>query len=153
MTTRKLTFIEEAEIRGFHYRPLGILGNGFYGNGVFISLSEMEKITKTGSATPDQKNDDDFKRINTDYFIQAEKQDEFYTNELLMLFSDVKEHQFHNFLNRYKDVFLSQKLFTISNKKRVFSREAVKFIYSKLIKKDEPVVKKRGRRSNKIENN
>lgn len=151
--SKKLTFIEEAEIKGFHYRPNGILGNGFYGNGVFISLSEMEKLSKTGGVTPDQIVDEDFKRIDADYFIKCEKVDVYHTSELLALFPDIKEHQLHNFLNRFKDVFLSQKLFTVINRKRVFSKEAVRFIYNKLIKKEEPVAKKRGRRSTKVENN
>lgn len=151
--SKKLTFIEEAEIKGFEYRPAGILGNGFYGNGAFISLSEMEKLTKTGGLTPDKSGDEDFKRINSDYFIKCENKDTYHTNELLDLFPDLKEHQLHNFLNRFKDVFLSQKLFTVVNRKRVFSKEAVRFIYTKLIKKEEPVTKKRGRRSNKVENN
>lgn len=151
--SKKLTFIEEAEIKGFHYRPLGILGNGFYGNGVYISLSEMEKFSKTGGFTPDQVGGEDFKRIDSDNFIKCENKESYLTNELLELFPDLKEHQLHNFLNRFKDVFLSQKLFTVVNRKRVFSKEAIKFVYSKLIKKEEPIVKKRGRRSTKVENN
>lgn len=150
--TKKLSFIEEAEMKGFCYRPMGILGNGFYGNGVYISLSEMEKINKTGGLTPDQEQDEDFKRINAEYFIKCEKKESYLTSELLMLFPDIKEHQLHNFLNRFKDVFLSQKLFTVINRKRIFSNEAVKFIYTKLIRKDKPAPKKRGRRSTKIEN-
>ena len=37
------------------------------------------------------------------------------------------------------------------NRKRIFSNEAVKFIYDKLIKKDKPTPKKRGRRAVKSE--
>lgn len=149
----KLSFIEEAEAKGFAYCPSGILGNGFYGNGVYVSLSEMEKINKTSSLTPDQEADEDFKRIDAGYFIACENKSSYLTAEILRLFPDLKEHQLHNFLNRFQDVFLSQKLFTVVNRKRVFSNEAVKFIYDKLIKKDKPVPKKRGRRAVKSEDN
>ncbi len=151
--SKKLTFIEEAEIKGYQYRPAGILGNGFYGNGSYISLSEMEKLTKTGGLMPDKLDPEEFKRINSEYFVKCEKKESYLTNEMLDLFPDLKEHQLHNFLNRFKDVFLSQKLFTVVNRKRIFSKEAVKFVYAKLIKKEEPITKKRGRRSTKIENN
>ncbi|HOV15395.1 MAG TPA: hypothetical protein PK771_14000, partial [Spirochaetota bacterium] len=69
--TKKLTFIEEAEFKGFRYRPAGILGNGFYGNGVFISLTEMEKMSKT-SRQPTSAEDANRTAINTDFFIEME---------------------------------------------------------------------------------
>jgi len=146
--SKKLSFIEEAEFKGFQYRPNGILGNGFYGNGAFISLSDMEKFSKSSSYQNQSKKEDEV-IINTDYFIKCEKKDDYLTKDIIDLFPEIKEHQLHNFLNKYKDVFLSQKLFTMVNKKRIFSKEAIKFIYTKLIKKEEPPVKKRGRRAHK----
>ncbi len=143
--TKKLTFIEEAEFRGFNYRPNGILGNGFYGNGVFISLSDMERFSKTHNSIT-ENNENKFARISPEYFIESENKEYFYTIEIIQLFPDLKEHELHNFLNRYKDVFLSQKLFSLANRKRVFTKEAVKFIYKRLVKKEEQVEKKRGRR-------
>ena len=151
--SKKLTFIEEAEIKGYLYRPLGILGNGFYGNGLFISLAEMEKLSKTGGVSADKLLGDDPQRINPEFFIKSEEKEIFHTNDILALYPDLKKHDFHNFLNRFKDVFLSQKLFTVVNRKRVFSKEAVNFIYSKLIKKEEENTKKRGRKVGKSENN
>ena len=88
--------------------------------------------------------------INAELFIEYENKNNFLTKDILDLFPDIKEHQLHNFLNKHRDVFLSQKLFTIINKKRVYSKEAIKFIYNKLIKKEEPPIKKRGRKSNQI---
>jgi len=143
---KKLTFIEEAEFKGFKYRPNGILGNGFYGNGMFISLSEMEKYTKTYTSIINDENSQNAV-INPDFFIENETKEYFYTNDIIKLFPQLKEHDLHNFLNRYKDVFLSQKLYSLSNRKRVFTKEAVIFIYKRLIKKEEPVEKKRGRRA------
>lgn len=146
---KKLSFIEEAEFNGFAYRPNGILGNGFYGNGHFISLSDMEKISKTSNFAALNKEDE--MKINSELFIKYENRDSFITKDILDLFVDIKDHQLHNFLNKSKDAFMSQKLFKISNNKRIFSKEAIKFIYNKLIKKEEqPPVKKRGRRSNQI---
>ena len=147
--SKKLTFIEEAEIKGFQYRPDGLLGNGFYGNEQFITLTEMEKLNKTGAKLTVLAEGQ--KRINSDFFIESEEKYSFLTNELLKLFPDIKEHQLHNFLNKYKEIFQSQKLFSIENRKRIFSKEAVRFIYKKMIKKDEPSIKKRGRRSTKNE--
>ena len=147
--TKKLSFIEEAEFKGFPYRPGGILGNGFYGNGHFITLSDMEKFSKSSNYQNATAKDDDLK-INTTVFINFEGKDQFITKDILDLFPDIKDHQLHNFLNKYKEVFMSQKLFKIVNNKRIFSKEAIKFIYNKLIKKEEPPVKKRGRRSNQI---
>lgn len=147
--SKKLTFIEEAEFRGFKYRPNGILGNGFYGNGMFISLSEMEKKTKTGGLGLNN-DDDDSIRISTDYFIECEDVEHYLTTDIMRLFIGIKEHQLHNFLNKYKDAFMSQKLFILVNRKRVFTKEAVKFIYNKLIKKEEPPVKKRGRKAAQV---
>jgi len=144
--TKKLTFIEEAEFKGFKYRPNGILGNGFYGNGLFISLTEMEKKSKTGGQSL-LNNVDDQVTVNTDFFIECEGTEHFYTNDIIMLFDGIKEHQLHNFLNKFKDVFLSQKLFVMANRKRVFTKEAVKFIYNKLVRKEEPPAKKRGRKA------
>ena len=143
---KKLTFIEEAEFKGFKYRPTGILGNGFYGNGMFISLSEMEKYTKTYTSII---NDENSKNaiINPDYFIENEGKEHFYTIDIIKLFPQLKEHDLHNFLNRYRDVFLSQKLYSLISRKRVFTKEAVIFIYKRLIRKEEPVEKKRGRRA------
>ncbi|OHD12458.1 MAG: hypothetical protein A2086_07330 [Spirochaetes bacterium GWD1_27_9] len=146
--TKKLTFIEEAEFKGFRYRPNGILGNGFYGNGFFISLTEMEKMSKTATQPPFQGLDKSL--INTDFFIECEKIDHFYTHDIVKLFAGIKQHQIHNFFNKYKDVFMSQKLFVMINRKRVFTKEAIKFIYNKLVKKEEPPVKKRGRKAVKI---
>lgn len=147
--SKKLSFIEEAEFRGFKYRPNGILGNGFYGNGVFISLSDMEKFSKMYNSIMSYTENEKIPRINDDYFIQSEGQTQFITTDLINLFPDLKEHDLHNFLNRYRDVFLSQKLFSIINRKRIFTKDAVKFIFSRLIKKEEPVEKKkRGRRAN-----
>ena len=143
---QKLSFIEEAEFKGFKYRPNGILGNGFYGNDVFISLSEMEKFSKMCKIQDEKMGSQDIS-INADYFIQCENKNYFYTTDIVRLFPSLKEHHLHNFLNRFKDVFLSQKLFSLSNRKRVFTIEAVKFIYNKLIRKEEPEVKKRGRKS------
>lgn len=146
--SKKLSFIEEAEFKGFKYRPNGILGNGFYGNGVYISLSDMERFSRIYNSINTYIENEKIPKINDGYFIQCENKNEFMTSDILALFPDLKEHELHNFLNKYKDVFLSQKLFTISNRKRVFTKEAVKFLYSKLIKKEEPVVKKkRGRKS------
>ena len=147
--SKKLTFIEEAEIKGFQYRPDGILGNGFYGNDQYITLTEMEKLNKIGASLTTLPENQ--KRINADFFIECENTRVFYTSDLLTLFPDIKDHQLHNFLNKYKEIFLSQKLFSLENRKRVFSRDAIKFIYKKLIKKDEPIIKKRGRRSTKSE--
>jgi hypothetical protein len=147
--TKKLTFIEEAEFKGFSYRPNGILGNGFYGNGLYVSLTEMEKKSKTGGQAF-LNNDDDQLKINTDYFIESEAVEHFYTNDIIKLFGGVKEHQLHNFLNKFKDVFMSQKLFILVNRKRVFTKEAVKFIYNKLVRKEEPPVKKRGRKAAQV---
>lgn len=144
--TRKLSFIEEAEFKGFKYRPGGILGNGFYGNGVYISLTEMEKMSKT-SSQPANAEAADRIPINTDFFIESEGVELFYTNDVLKLFSGLKEHQLHNFFNKSKDAFQSQKLFVMVNRKRVFTKEAIKFIYNKLIKKEEPPAKKRGRKA------
>lgn len=144
--TKKLTFIEEAEFKGFKYCPGGILGNGFYGNGVYVSLTEMEKMSKT-SSQPTSAEAADRVAINTDFFVELEGTDLFYTNDILKLFSGVKEHQLHNFFNKFKDVFQSQKLFVMINRKRVFTKEAIKFIYNKLIKKEEPPAKKRGRKA------
>jgi len=146
--TKKLSFIEEAEFRGYRYRANGILGNGFYGNSVYVSLSDMERFSKTNnSITGDTK--DKIGKINDDVFIANEEQEYFYTNDIVDLFPDLREHDLHNFLNRYKDVFLSQKLFSIINRKRVFTKEAIKFIYTRLVKKEEPIEKKkRGRRAN-----
>jgi hypothetical protein len=143
---KKLTFIEEAEFKGFRYRPGGILGNGFYGNGMFVSLSDMEKYSKTYTSV---LNEETCKNaiIDPDYFIESEKKEYFYTIDIVHLFPQLKEHDLHNFLNRYKDVFLSQKLFSLSSRKRVFTKEAVIFIYKRLIKKEENVEKKRGRRA------
>jgi hypothetical protein len=143
---KKLTFIEEAEFKGFKYRPTGILGNGFYGNGMFISLSEMEKYTKTYTSII---NDENSKNaiINPDYFIENEGKEHFYTIDIIKLFPQLKEHDLHNFLNRYRDVFLSQKLYSLISRKRVFTKEAVIFIYKRLIRKEEPIEKKRGRRA------
>jgi hypothetical protein len=146
--SKKLTFIEEAEFRGFKYRPNGILGNGFYGNNMFVSLSDMEKKTKTG--TLNVNNNEDSVKINTDYFVQYEDVEHYLTTDILKLFIGIKEHQLHNFLNKYKDAFMSQKLFILVNRKRVFTKEAVKFIYNKLIKKEEPPVKKRGRKAAQV---
>ena len=145
---KKLSFIEEAEFNGFLYRPNGILGNGFYGNGHFITLSDMEKINKTANHAA--LNREDEMKIDTDLFIRVENQEHFITKDILDLFMELKEHQLHNFLNKYKDVFMSQKLFKIVNNKRIFSKEAIKFIYNKLIKKEEPQPKRRGRRSNQV---
>ena len=89
-------------------------------------------------------------KIDTDMFIRVENQEHFITKDILDLFMELKEHQLHNFLNKYKDVFMSQKLFKIVNNKRIFSKEAIKFIYNKLIKKEEPQPKRRGRRSNQV---
>ena len=143
---KKLTFIEEAEFKGFKYRPNGILGNGFYGNGMFISLSEMEKYTKTYTSIINEENSKNA-IINPDYFIENEGKEHFYTIDVIKLFPQLKEHDLHNFLNRYKDVFLSQKLYSLITRKRVFTKEAVIFIYKRLIRKEEPVEKKRGRRA------
>jgi hypothetical protein len=148
LMTKKLTFIEEAEFKGFKYRPNGILGNGFYGNGFYVSLTEMEKKSKTGGAS--LANNDEQLLINTDFFIESENIEHFYTNDIIKLFGGVKEHQLHNFLNKYKDVFMSQKLFILVNRKRVFTKEAVKFIYNKLVRKEEPPVKKRGRKAAQV---
>jgi hypothetical protein len=145
---KKLSFIEEAEFNGFQYRPNGILGNGFYGNGHFITLSDMEKINKTANHAA--LNREDEMKIDTDLFIRVENQEHFITKDILDLFMELKEHQLHNFLNKYKDVFMSQKLFKIVNNKRIFSKEAIKFIYNKLIKKEEPQPKRRGRGSNQV---
>lgn len=146
--SKKLSFIEEAEFKGFKYRPNGILGNGFYGNGVFISLSDMERFSKMYSSITSYMENEKIPKINDDFFIQCENKNEFMTNDIISLFPELKEHELHNFLNKFKDVFLSQKLFSIVNRKRVFTKEAVKFLYSRLIKKEEPIVKKkRGRRS------
>ena len=144
---KKLTFIEEAEFRGFRYRSNGILGNGFYGNGMFVSLTDMERYSKAYNTILTEPIDGKIAHINPEFFIECEKVEHFYTNDIIKLFPDLKEHELHNFLNRFKDVFLSQKLFIINNRKRVFTKEAVKFIYNKLIKKEEPVEKKRGRRA------
>lgn len=149
---KKLTFIEEAEIKGFAYRPGGILGNGFYGNGVFVTLTEMEKINKTGMPTPDQSTED-LNRIDGKVFIENEGNNRFLTADIFKLFPDLKKHHLHNFLNRYYELFQSQKLFTVENRKRIYSQEAIRLIYKRLIKKEEEPVKKRGRRSNKIEIN
>jgi hypothetical protein len=143
---KKLTFIEEAEFKGFKYRPSGILGNGFYGNGMFISLSEMEKYTKTYTSIINEENSKNA-IINPDYFIENEGKEHFYTIDIIKLFPQLKEHDLHNFLNRYRDVFLSQKLYSLISRKRVFTKEAVIFIYKRLIRKEEPVEKKRGRRA------
>jgi hypothetical protein len=145
--TKKLTFIEEAEFRGFKYCPNGILGNGFYGNGVFISLSEMERYTKMYNSIMNGESMEKTARINPDFFIECETKEFFYTNDIIKLFPDLKEHELHNFLNRFRHVFLSQKLFSISNRKRLFTQEAVRFIYKKLVKKEEPIEKKRGRKA------
>lgn len=145
--TKKLSFIEEAEFRGFRYRSTGILGNGFYGNGVFISLTEMEKYSKAYNTIASQSPDGKIARINPDFFIECENKEHFYTVDIVKLFPDLKEHDLHNFLNRFRDVFLSQKLFTIMNRKRVFTKEAVKFIYARLVKKEEQQEKKRGRKA------
>lgn len=144
---KKLTFIEEAEFRGFRYRPSGILGNGFYGNGMFVSLSEMERYSKLYNSIITNNNEGRFPHINPDFFIECENKYHFYTIDIVRLFPDLKDHDLHNFLNKYKDVFLSQKLFTIISRKRVFTREAVKFIYNRLIRREEVVEKKRGRRA------
>jgi len=143
---KRLTFIEEAEFKGFKYRSGGLLGNGFYGNGIYISLTEMEKMSKSSKQLTNAE-DADRIAINTDCFIEMEGKTLFYTNDVLKLFSGIKEHQLHNFFNKFKDVFLSQKLFIMVNRKRVFTKEAVKFVYNKLIKKDEPPTKKRGRKA------
>ena len=143
---KKLTFIEEAEFKGFKYRPGGILGNGFYGNGMFISLSEMEKYTKTYTSIINEENSKNA-IIDPEYFIENEGKEYFYTIDIIKLFPQLKEHDLHNFLNRYKDVFLSQKLYSLVTRKRVFTKEAVIFIYKRLIKKEEPIEKKRGRRA------
>jgi len=145
--SKKLTFIEEAEFRGFNYRPNGILGNGFYGNNIFVSLSDMERYSKMYNSIIDNEAINKLSRINPLYFIECENKEYFYTIDIIKLFPDLKEHDLHNFLNRYKDVFLSQKLFTIINRKRVFTKEAVKFIYRRLVRKEEPIEKKRGRRA------
>lgn len=142
--SKKLTFIEEAEFRGFKYRPNGILGNGFYGNNMFVSLSEMERYSKMYNSIISEDSAERMAHINPDFFIECEIKRHFYTIDLIRLFPELKEHELHNFLNRYKDVFLSQKLFSILNRRRVFTKEAVKFIYSRLIKKDKPVEKKEG---------
>ncbi len=144
---QKLTFIEEAEFKGYRYRPNGLLGNGFYGNNAFISLAEMERNSRMCKNDQEQPIEDDTPHINAEYFIECELKDNFLTTDIVRLFPTLKEHHLHNFLNRFKDVFLSQKLFTLSNRKRVFTIEAVKFIYAKLIKRDDPPVKKRGRRA------
>lgn len=135
--TKKLTFIEEAEFKGYKYRPNGILGNGFYGNGLFISLSEMEKFSKSYNSTFTEELENNKGKINSEYFIECETKESFYTVDIIHLFTGLKEHELHNFLNRFKDVFLSQKLFSILNRKRVFTQEAVKFIYSRLIMKED----------------
>ncbi len=145
--SKKLTFIEEAEFRGFNYRPGGILGNGFYGNGIFVTLSEMEKYSKIYNAMVNQDSSDNIARINPEYFIECENKKYFYTIDIVRLFPDLKEYDLHNFLNKFRDVFLSQKLFSILNRKRVFTKEAINFIYTRLIKKEEPQEKKRGRRA------
>lgn len=145
--SKKLTFIEEAEFRGFNYRPNGILGNGFYGNGIFVSLTEMERYSKMYNSIISNEEASKMAKINPDFFIESEGKEHFYTNDLVKLFPDLKEHDLHNFLNRYKDVFLSQKLFSIINRKRLFTTEAVRFIYKRLVRKEEPVEKKRGRRA------
>jgi hypothetical protein len=145
--SKKLSFIEEAEFRGFNYRPAGILGNGFYGNGIFISLAEMEKYAKTYSSVLSGNTDEFNELINPEYFIECENKNDFYTIDIIQLFPDLKEHELHNFLNRFKDVFLSQKLFSINNRKRVFTKEAVKFIYNRLVKKESSAEKKRGRKA------
>ena len=123
------------------------MGNGFYGNNQFISLSEMEKLSKTFNISLDDSARGGDNRINPDYFIECENKRNFHTIDVVRLFPDLKEHDLHNFLNRFKDVFLSQKLFSIINRKRVFTIEAVKFIYTKLVRKEEPHEKKRGRRA------
>ena len=145
--SKKLTFIEEAEFRGFNYRPNGILGNGFYGNNVFISLSEMERFSKMYNSVINEETTNKLARINPEYFIECEDTEHFYTVDIIKLFPDLKEHDLHNFLNRFRDVFLSQKLFSMMNRKRVFTKEAVRFIYKRLVRKEEPVEKKRGRRA------
>jgi hypothetical protein len=145
--SKKLTFIEEAEFRGFKYRPSGILGNGFYGNGLFITLSDMEKYSKAFNSSFEEHHEEIFGRINPDFFIDCEKKKQFHTTDVTRLFPELKEHDLHNFLNRFKDVFLSQKLFSILNRKRVFTIEAVKFIYNRLVRKEQPLEKKRGRRA------
>lgn len=145
--SKKLTFIEEAEFKGFKYRPKGLLGNGFYGNNVYVSLTDMEKYSRFYNMQ-EQIEESNIPKINSEYFIQCEDKEFFYTNDIIHLFPDLKEHQLHNFLNRYKDVFLSQKLFSMSGRKRVFTIEAVRFVFNKLIKnEDEPKTKKRGRRT------
>ncbi|MCG8572726.1 MAG: hypothetical protein MJB14_21550 [Spirochaetes bacterium] len=149
--SKKLTFIEEAELKGFKYCPNGLLGNGFYGNEMFITLTEMEKLNKIGAQINERPSEQ--KRIDSLFFIECEGQSRFLTYDLLKMFPDIPEHKLHNFLNKNKEIFQSQKLFTMENRKRIFSIEAVKFIYKKMIKKEEPVVKKRGRRSTKSEIN
>jgi hypothetical protein len=145
--SKKLTFIEEAEFKGFRYRPDGILGNGFYGNNLFISLTDMEKYSRFYNMQ-EQIEAENLPKINSEEFIACETKNHYYTNDIIDLFPDLKEHQLHNFLNRFKDVFLSQKLFTLNNRKRVFTKEAVKFIYNKLIRKeDDQKGKKRGRKT------
>ena len=143
--TKKLSFIEEAEFNGFKYRPNGILGNGFYGNGLFATLSEMEKNSKSYNLLISEKTDENNSLLNSEYFIESENKKYFYTVDITRLFSDLKEHDLHTFLNRFKDVFLSQTLCSIINRRRVFTKEAVKFIYTKLIKKEEHQEKKKGR--------
>ncbi len=144
---QKLTFIEEAEFKGYKYRPNGLLGNGFYGNSCFVSLAEMERNSRMCKIDQEPPLDDDAPYINSEFFIECELKDNFLTTDIVRLFPTLKEHHLHNFLNRFKDVFLSQKLFTLSNRKRVFTTEAVRFIYAKLIKREETPVKKRGRRA------
>ncbi len=143
---KKLTFIEEVELKGFRYRPNGILGNGFYGNGIFISLSDMEKISKSSLYLTSLVSSDVI-LVDTDKFVEYEAVELFYTNHILALFSGAKKHQLHNLFNKHKEAFQSQKLFTIKNRKRIFSKDAIKFIYDKLVKKDVPQLKKRGRKS------
>jgi len=142
---KKLTFIEEIELKGFLYRPNGILGNGFYGNGVFITLSDMEKISKSSLYLTSLVSKDMI-LVNTDKFVEYENLELFYTNHVLELFSGAKKHQLHNLFNKHKEAFQSQKLFTIKNRKRIFSKDAIKFIYDKLIKKEVTHIKKRGRK-------
>ena len=80
---KRLTFIEEAEFKGFKYRSGGLLGNGFMAMVYIYHLPRWKnvKIFKT----VDKCEDADRIAINTDCFIEMEEK-LFYTNDVLKLF-------------------------------------------------------------------
>ena len=144
-----LTFIDEAKAKDFVYLSNGVLGNGFYGNEIFVTLTEMEKLSSNYISIIEQG----YPKINSEAFLKFKNQEYFYTQEILGFFPTLKDHILSNFVNKNKISFISKNLLSMINGKRVFAKSSIKYIYEKLVKKDDMNLKRVDKRRKRIKLN